>query len=73
VHPERGAVLLQFLVLGGLLAATGLVGDGIVALLTARARQRLAASPRLAVWRERVTGSVLIALGLRLALVEQRR
>jgi len=73
VHPERGAVLLQFLVLGGLLTVTGLVGDGIVALITARAQQRLAASPRLAVWRERVTGSVLVALGLRLALVEHRR
>jgi threonine/homoserine/homoserine lactone efflux protein len=73
VHPERGSVLLQFLVLGGLLAVTGLAGDSAVAVLTGRARRRLAASPRFALWRERITGSVLIALGLRLALVEQRR
>jgi threonine/homoserine/homoserine lactone efflux protein len=73
VHPERGAVLLQFLVLGGLLAVTGQIGDSIVAFATARARRRLVANPRFAAWRERVTGSVLIALGVRLALIEQKR
>ncbi|WP_280151206.1 LysE family translocator [Piscinibacter sp. XHJ-5] len=73
VHPERGAVLLQFVVLGGLLALTGLMFDSLVAWLTGRARRRLASNPRFAAWRERVMGGVLIGLGLRLALVEHKR
>jgi threonine/homoserine/homoserine lactone efflux protein len=73
VHPERGAVLLQFVVLGGLLALTGLIFDSAVALVTGRARRRLAANPHFTAWRERVMGGVLIGLGLRLALVEQKR
>jgi threonine/homoserine/homoserine lactone efflux protein len=72
VHQERGAVLLQFVVLGCLLALTGLVFDSLVAWITGRARRRLVAHPRFAAWRERVMGGVLIGLGLRLALVERR-
>jgi len=73
VHAERGAVLLQFIVLGSLFAVVGLVGDSAVAVAAGRVRRRIAASPRFAAWRERITGSVLIALGLRLALIEQKR
>jgi threonine/homoserine/homoserine lactone efflux protein len=73
VHAERGAVLLQFVVLGALFAVIGLLGDSAVAIVAGRARQRIAGSPRFAAWRERITGSVLIALGLRLALIEQKR
>jgi threonine/homoserine/homoserine lactone efflux protein len=55
-----------------MLATLGLMGDSIVALLTARASGKLLRDSRFAVWRERVTGSVLIALGLRLALANRR-
>jgi threonine/homoserine/homoserine lactone efflux protein len=73
VHAERGAVLLQFIVLGALFGVVGLLGDCAVGVLAGRARRRIAASPRFAAWRERITGSVLIALGVRLALLEHRR
>jgi threonine/homoserine/homoserine lactone efflux protein len=73
VHPERGHVLLQFVVLGSLLALMGLVFDSVVSVLVGRARRRVAASARFTAWRERVMGGVLIGLGLKLALAEQRR
>jgi threonine/homoserine/homoserine lactone efflux protein len=72
VHPERGHVFLQFLCLGLLLATLGVLGDSTLAVLTARASGKLLRNSRFAVWRERLTGSVLIALGLRLALANRR-
>jgi threonine/homoserine/homoserine lactone efflux protein len=73
VHPERGHVLLQFVVLGSLLALMGLVFDSVVSVVIGRARRRIAANARFTAWRERVMGSVLIGLGLKLALAEQKR
>ena len=66
VRPERGAVFVQFAVLGLVLATLGVMGDSIVALIAARTGRRMAAG-----WRERLTGGVLIALGVRLALVRR--
>lgn len=65
VRPERGGVFVQFAVLGLVLATLGVMGDSIVALIAARTGRRMTAGA----WRERVTGSVLVALGVRLALV----
>lgn len=73
VHPERGHVLLQFVVLGTLLALMGLTFDSTVSFFVGRARRRMAVSARFAVWRERLMGCVLIGLGVKLALAEQRR
>lgn len=72
VHPERGHVFLQFMCLGLILATLGLIGDSTVSWLTARASRKLTASPRFTAWRQRLTGSILIALGVRLALSERR-
>jgi threonine/homoserine/homoserine lactone efflux protein len=67
VRPERGAVFVQFAVLGLVLATLGVMGDSIVAVIASRTGRRMAAG----VWRERLTGGVLIALGVRLALVRR--
>ena len=67
VRPERGAVFLQFMVLGLVLATLGVLGDSAVAVLAARTGRRVAAGA----WRERITGGVLVALGVRLALVRR--
>ena len=72
VHPERGMVLLQFLTLGLILSLIGVIGDSLVAFATGRLSGRLLANKRLAAWRERTTGFVLIAIGLRLAFVARR-
>jgi threonine/homoserine/homoserine lactone efflux protein len=71
VDPARGHVLLQFLVLGLGLATLGFVWDSALAAAAARARGRLLESRRFRAWRDRITGTVLIALGLRLAIAER--
>ena len=67
VRPERGAVFVQFAVLGLVLATLGVMGDSMVAVIASRTGRRMAGG----VWRERLTGGVLIALGVRLALVRR--
>jgi len=71
VDPRRGAVLLQFLILGMILGTLGLICDSTIAVIAGRVRHRLDASGRFAAWRERVTGTVLVALGLRLAMADR--
>jgi threonine/homoserine/homoserine lactone efflux protein len=67
VRPERGAVFVQFMILGLVLAILGVTGDSLVAVIAARTGRRMVAAP----WRERLTGSVLVALGVRLALIQR--
>ncbi|QWP76444.1 LysE family translocator [Lysobacter sp. K5869] len=69
VHPERGMVWLQFLVLGVLLSMIGLTNSLMLSFAVGRFGRRFAAGGGR--WKERLTGSVFIALGLRLA-VQQR-
>jgi threonine/homoserine/homoserine lactone efflux protein len=72
VHPERGLVLMQFFTLGLILAVISIIGDSAVAYAAGHARDRLLTNSRFMAWRERATGLVLIALGLRLAFVARR-
>ena len=71
VRPDRGYPFVQFAILGCILAGFGVVGDSLVAVLTARAHARVLAGGRGSVWRERIVGTVLVALGLRLAFVSR--
>lgn len=64
VHPERGMVWLQFLVLGALLSLIGLSHSLMLSFAVGRFGRRLRSGGR---WMQRVTGSVFIVLGLRLA------
>ena len=66
VRPER-AVLAQFLVVGLVLSALGFIFDSLLTVIAGRARTTLTGSPLFAAWRERVTGAVLLGLGLKLA------
>ncbi|MBD9479604.1 LysE family translocator [Pseudoxanthomonas sp. PXM02] len=67
VDPARGAVPLQFLLLGLILSAIGLCHSLLLSWLVGRMGRRFAGSARGARWMRRITGSVFIALGLRLA------
>lgn len=67
VHPERGAAWLQFLVLGALLSAIGFCNSAVLALASGRLGG-IARGPRTAIWRQRAVGTLLVGLGLRLAL-----
>lgn len=72
VDPGRGAVPLQFLVLGLILAGVGLAWDCVLSLAAHAIALRIAASQRVARWRARITGALFVALGLRLAITENR-
>jgi len=71
VDPARGAVFAQFLLLGATMAVLDTVYESVLVLLVARARARWTAGPGATRWRERVTGTVLVGLALRLALQER--
>ncbi len=67
VHPERGLVWLQFLVLGALLSLVGFANDCLLAFASGRIGG-IARSPRAAAWRQRAVGTLFVGLGVRLAL-----
>ena len=68
VDPARASVPLQFLFLGCVIAAIDIAYESALAYLAAGVGGRLMRHPRVATWRERITGLALIGLGLRLAL-----
>jgi len=67
VDPSRGQVVAQFLLLGATLAALDTVYELALVALVHRLRERFLSSQRLRAWQSRLTGAVLIGLGLRLA------
>ena len=68
VRPERGQVILQFAVLGLIVSAVGLLFGALLA-TAAGAVSGWLRKAVVARWQHRLTGSVLLGLGLRLALV----
>jgi len=71
VDPARGYPFLQFVLLGFSFAILGFLGDSLVATLAGRARGRLLGGSLWARWRERLTGGILIGLGIRLAFTSR--
>jgi threonine/homoserine/homoserine lactone efflux protein len=71
VHPERGLVWLQFLVLGVLLSVIGFSNSAVLSTMIGRFGHRLRGNSRFAQWRQRLLGTFFIGLGLRLALQQR--
>ena len=71
IDPQRGSIFLQFLVLGRILAILDIIYEAVLAAFAGTLSGWLAASPRLALWRHRITGIVLVGLGVRLALIRR--
>ena len=71
VHPDRGPVIAQFLILGLLFLALGLAWDVLLAVLAGRAGRWVAGRPWLAALQIKLSGAVLLALGVRLALARR--
>ncbi len=69
VHPERGRVWLQFLLLGLMLSMIGFAHSALLSVAVGRLgrRVRLSASR----WKERVLGAFFVGLGVRLALLQR--
>ncbi|HEX3302526.1 MAG TPA: LysE family translocator [Thermomicrobiales bacterium] len=62
-----GSIFLQFLLLGAIIAVVGLAFDSALATAAGSLGRFLARNPRAARWRERITGTAFVALGIRLA------
>ena len=67
VDRQAGSVFLQFLMLGAIIAVVGLAFDSALATAAGSLGRFLARNPRAARWRERITGTAFVALGIRLA------
>jgi threonine/homoserine/homoserine lactone efflux protein len=70
VHPERGHTVLQFFALGLIVSAVGLCFGSALAATAGTVRGWLGQNA-VARWQRRVTGSVLLGLGMRLALAQR--
>jgi threonine/homoserine/homoserine lactone efflux protein len=68
VRPEVGPVVPQVLLLGLLFCAIALVGDGAWAVAAAYARDSLASDPRRLAWCSVAGGSLMVGLGLVIAV-----
>jgi threonine/homoserine/homoserine lactone efflux protein len=64
-RPRSTSLLIA---IGCLLALIDIVYEAMLALIASVLREWLTRSQRFAVWRQRVTGAVLIGLGVRLVL-----
>ena len=71
VDVNHGSVFLQFLILGLILAVLDILYESLLALIASVIGERLTSSETFARWREKITGAVLIALGIRLVLTER--
>lgn len=71
-EPAKGAVWAQILVLGTLFNISGTIVNCAVAIVAGGLADRLRRQPRIKVWMNRVTATVLGALALRLAFSERR-
>ncbi len=71
VHPERGLVWLQFLLLGVMLSLIGFSHSCVLAFAIGRFGHRLSGNARFARWRQKLIGTVFVGLGLRLALQQR--
>jgi len=71
IDPSRGAVLLQFLILGASMAVLDTLYELTIVCVVTRLKGRFLRNPRLMALQQRVSGIVLVMLGLRLALQER--
>jgi len=71
VRPEHGAVATQLLLLGALVVVVAIIVECLLVLLANRASAALRANKRLSLWLDRMFGSILIGLGIRLGLSER--
>lgn len=73
VRQGHGSETSQLIFLGTLVICVAIVVEACFVLAASRATNFFRSNPTASIWLDRILGSVLIALGIRLALSEQRR
>ncbi|WP_437409383.1 LysE family translocator [Sinorhizobium meliloti] len=66
VHPSAGSPALQFAIMAGTMKATGLLILGTAALASGAFSGWLARNRPIMVWQQRIAGTIMVALGIRL-------
>jgi threonine/homoserine/homoserine lactone efflux protein len=70
VDTQRGWIIGQFILLGGILAILDAIYESGLAVIVASARNWIGENKIINLWRQRVTGTVLIGLGFRLFFID---
>ena len=73
VRTGHGSEALQLVMLGTLVICVAIVVEACFVLSASQTTNFFRANPRASVWLDRILGSILIGLGIRLALSEQHR
>ncbi|UFS70590.1 LysE family translocator [Geomonas sp. RF6] len=73
VRPHRGNTSLQLIILGVIVIAVAIPIESFFVVAASRTTGFFRQHPRTSLWLDRALGSVLVSLGIRLALLEQRR
>jgi threonine/homoserine/homoserine lactone efflux protein len=71
VDPRHGWVILQFITFGTILAVLDIIYESVLAIIVAAMGKRFLQNSKLSIWRQRITGFVLIGLGVRLVFIEK--
>lgn len=71
IHPESGSALMQFAVLGLIFVGLSALYTSLIAVLIQPLGRRLTGLARLRHWEGKITGTILIALGTRIALQQR--
>ncbi|EJE51721.1 putative threonine efflux protein [Acidovorax sp. CF316] len=71
VDPARGSVVVQMLILGATMAVMDTLYELALVSVLYRMRERLVGNRRFMAWQSRISGVILIGLGLRLAAQER--
>lgn len=71
VDPARGSVVVQMLILGATMAVMDTLYELALVSVLYRMRDRLVGNQRFMAWQSRISGVILIGLGLRLAAQER--
>src|SRR5688572_237462 len=69
--PALGHIPAQLVLHGALVIAVGLAVEAVIVLIAARFTAALRRNPKIGLWLDRALGTVLIGLGLRLALQQR--
>lgn len=71
VNPDAGSVMVQFIILGMIMRCVALMVETSIAVFAGAIGQLLHRSDRLRIWLGRIAGSLLVAVGLRLLLMDR--
>jgi threonine/homoserine/homoserine lactone efflux protein len=71
VDPQHGWVILQFITFGAILAILDIIYESLLVYIVAAMSIRFSQNNKFSIWRQRITGAVLIGLGVRLLLLEK--